>query len=171
MQKLFPAKSAAITEYYADQNCAALNDHNLYISRFAKPGDSYRSLLQFDLSYIPQSAPIEKAYLQLNIFKNLISSSSIKVGIYRLLEEWNEKTITWNSMVPFATVPEQFFIIPAVWTGLIIVDVTKLAINWVNRYYTNRGIILIGSEYQNNLVAFYGLEETDKTRQPMLIIK
>lgn len=169
-QRLLPVKNVYISEYYPNRNYSTSIDKSLFISQFKQPGDNYRTLLQFDLSTFEASHEIQRAYLQFNIFRNEIDSGSISIGIYRILREWDDKTITWNNTLPFAFTPEYRFVIPAAWVGLVLFDITRLICNWVDHHYINHGFILVGEEHQNSLVAFHSLREEDSACWPMLLV-
>ncbi len=168
--KILPIKNICISEYYSARNYSTSSDKSLFISQFKQPGDSYRTLLQFDLHNIEASDEIQRAYLQLNLYKNDIDSGTINIGVYRLLQAWDDNVVTWANMLPFASTPEYRFVIPAVWVGLILFDITWLICNWVDHIHMNHGFILVGEEHKNSLVAFHSSRADDSSCWPMLII-
>lgn len=170
MQRLLPIKNVCISQYYPATNYSTSTDTSLFISRYQQPGDSYRSLLYFDLDIIKSSKEIQRAYLQLNIIRNEIQSGNINLDIYRLSHQWDNNIVTWDKMLPLASAPEYRFVIPAAWVGLIIFDITRLICNWVDHIYMNHGLILVGEEKLNSLVAFHSLRYADSSCWPQLII-
>ncbi len=170
LQRLLPIKNVCISEYFPARNYSTSGGKSLFIGRYKQHGDNYRTLLQFDLSTIQSSNEIQRSYLQLNILRNEVDSGTVKMGIYRLLQEWDDNTITWDSMLPFSLAPEHNFVIPASWIGLIIFDITKLVCSWVDHSYINHGVIMVGEENRNSLVAFHSLRSANSSCWPMLII-
>lgn len=166
------SESAYISEYYPDQNYSGENV--LYISRFEQPGDSYRSLLRFDLSKMnntyPQGVKIRSAYLQLYIDRNEIKSSHIKVGIYRILATWDKNLVSWYNQAPAHTQAEQTFIIPYEWKGLILADLTSTIQGWFEGSITNHGIIIWGDEENNCLIGMRSTNYPDLNAHPRLKI-
>lgn len=169
-QKLLPIKNVSLSQYYPARNYSTSIDQSLFICQFRQPDDNYRALLQFDLSKFESSDEIQRAYLLLNIYRNEINSGVIHIGIYRLLQPWDENIITWDDQVPFASTPEYHFAIPAAWFGFILFDITRLTCSWIDHIYLNHGFILVGEEHQNSLVAFHSLRNNDSSCWPMLIV-
>lgn len=168
--RLLPIKDLCISEYFPDKNYSSPVDSSLFMGRYRQDNDKYRSLLQFDLNIFGHRQQIDKAYLQLNITRNESTGTITHLGIYRLLGGWEESSITWNTMIPMAPVPEHGFVIPAGWLGLLLLDITGLVCNWMKHNYLNYGFILIGEEYHNSLVAFSSRREKNPKFWPALIL-
>ncbi|HWP97082.1 MAG TPA: DNRLRE domain-containing protein [Syntrophomonadaceae bacterium] len=163
-----------ISEYFSNQNFSDQSYDVLYIGRFEKPGDRYRSLLRFNINQLRKTYPtgikIRSAYLQLFIFRNEIPSGLIQAEIYRLQDIWDKKLVTWNNQASAYSQAEQTFIIPYEWEGLILIDLTSTVRGWYKRSKLNCGIIIKGDEESNSLVGFRSTNYTDPNTHPRLKI-
>ena len=168
--KILPIKDVCISEYYPSRNYSSLVDSSLFMGRYKQDNDRYRTLLQFDLDRLGTSQAINKTYLQLNISRNEIATRIINLGIYRLLSPWDDGIISWNTFIPFAAVPEHSFVIPAGWLGLLLLDISNLVSYWLSHEYINHGIILMGDECRNSLLAFSSRREENPDSWPRLVI-
>lgn len=161
-------KSVFVSEYYKNINLRKSKDATLFIGRFRGGGDSYRSLMQFDLGKL-SSDNFDKAYLIMDITRNEISQASSQVGVYRMLRDWEEKAVTWESALAQAAVPELTFTVIQGWTGLLIVDLTQLVRRWLDYTYLNYGIILVGDETINSLIAVNHSAYASTERAPHIV--
>ncbi len=167
MSELYPGKNVYISEYYSKKNYYSSKDKALFIGRYKKEKDNFRTILQFDLEDW-HNKEIVAAYLMMHICRNEIDSGIVQVAIHRILTEWDEKTISWNDQIYIGEVPELTFPMVTGWTGLIIVDISLLVKRWLNHTYINNGIVLIGNESANNLVAISNLKNDDKKTWPRI---
>jgi hypothetical protein len=70
----------------------------------SKNNENKRTFIKFDLSSIPQNVTINQALLQLYLID--APGSSRVYEIYRVLENWEERSITWNNQPQnIATIP------------------------------------------------------------------
>lgn len=170
-----PVMDTYIAQYAPDQNLFSNIDNPLFVSRFQQNGDSFRSLVQFELNHISQNIPpgvaLEAAYLQLFLYRNEIPNGTIQISLYGILDPWNEHTVTWNNQPSFANDTEGTFILPSGWNGTILVDVTKLAEKWVDGSLPVHSMVMIGDEERNRLVGFWGAKASNHMFRPRLIIK
>lgn len=162
-----PCKSVFVSEYYKDVNFHKSNG-TLHIGRFQGVGDSYRSLMRFDLSKLAND-DFDKAYLIIDINRNEISQGSSPVGIYPILQDWNEKDITWGSALAKAKVPELAFTVVFGWIGLLIVDLTQLVHRWLDYTYPNYGIVLVGDETLDSLISVNNPAPISADRGPYIL--
>lgn len=168
--KYWPHKRVFVTEYYPNRNFYKSKDQALFVGQFHGLGDSFRSLMQFDLSKIA-TKDFDQAYLMLDISRNEISRGSSQIGIYRISDSWEERDITWESALSIAAaVPEVTFTVVTGWTGLLIVDLTQLVRRWLEYTYPNHGIVLIGEECVNNLIAINSLAGNSLIRGPHIAL-
>lgn len=170
MIEQFPVKQIYISEHRSTKNYFASKDDALFIGQFKRQGDSFRSLLQFDITALKE-VDFTSAALIMNITRNEIPEGTIQVGIYRILQGWDEKIITWESSVAIGAVPELIFTVVNNWTGLLMVDITKLLRYWQSFAYPNFGIMLIGNEYANSLIAISNTKNKDQGNWPRIICR
>ncbi len=166
IRNITPLKDAYISQYYPNQNFGSSSF--LYISQYQQIGDDYRSLLQFPLGSIPSGRRIVSARLRLTVYRNEIPSGrSIRASLRRVLQFWNESTVTWNNQ-PRSLSVFSFRISSARRPGsTITLDITSLVRRWYSGRSSNLGIMLRGNERINSLVGFYSSESS---RAPRLIV-
>jgi hypothetical protein len=92
-------------------------------------------LVQFDLTSVPPTATISKAYLRL--FVNKVTTGGT-LDLALVTSGWNENTVTWNAPpttgAVFASVPVSLA------NAFILVDVTAQAQSWLAVPASNNGI-------------------------------
>lgn len=166
---LQPYQDAYISEWYANQNFGS--NSALFVSQYKQPKDDYRSLLHFDLSSIPSSSTIEKAELLLCMYRNEVITD-IYVNVHRLLNNWNQYTVTWSSAPSFSSMIDgSLFVSGATPLGPHSIDVTDLVKGWYDGSIPNNGMMLVGNEMNNDLVAFRSTNYMSSNAWPMLSIK
>jgi hypothetical protein len=88
-----------------DNNYGKSEDIHIYSWIQGRELNINRVLIDFDLSKIPTSAKIEKAYLNLyfnptsaynEVGGNKGNQGSDSILIQRVISDWNEKDVTWN---------------------------------------------------------------------------
>lgn len=165
-----PNKDAYISKYYPNQNFGT--DDFLFISRFESDEDVYRSLLQFNLNslsnFIPPSSTIMSGELELNVFRNESPIEGTSVKVFRLLGDFQENNITWNNQPLFSETEDGSKTIFPETLGSFTIDITNLAKGWYDGSIPNNGLILLGDETQNSLLAFRSKEYNDSSKWPKL---
>ena len=170
IKELTPGQNVYIAQGYPTSNF--LTSPNLFISRYTGVGDIYRTLMQF---YIPgtyefQIASLNAANLILYVYRNEIPAGSINASVYRLLNNFNESTVTWNTQPPFAAVADGVTSVASGFTGALDIDITNLVQGWYDGSIVNNGIVIRGDETQNALVGFRGTQYNDSSTWPKLVI-
>lgn len=168
MQELTPVKNIYVSQYFPDKNYYLSKDKTLFVGQFKGQGDSYRTLMHFDLTKLVNRS-FDRVYLFMNITRNEIPAGIVTFGIYRILKDWDEKTVTWNSLPPVLPVPELSFPVVNSWTGLITIDMTRLVLQWLESTFPNYGLALIGNESSDSLVAINNCQDKDVSNWPRLI--
>ncbi|MGI5879496.1 MAG: DNRLRE domain-containing protein [Syntrophomonadaceae bacterium] len=166
---LSPFQDAYISEWYAHNNFGS--SVALFVSQYVQPGDDYRSLLQFNLDQIPPASTIEKAILELTVYRNEVSKPPVTLGAFRLLNCWSQYSVTWNNQPISAEAPDGRLNIPdGLPMGKVFIDVTSLVRGWHNGSIPNHGLLLKGNEQNNNLLAFRSTNFCDSNDWPLLHI-
>jgi len=137
-----------------------------------------RSLIDFDLSNIPNGATISSADLSLysydspaNGAHSPLSGSNASV-INRVTTPWDENTVTWNNQPAVATQNQVF--LPASTNTIqdyLSIDVTNLVQDMIDNPNNSHGfrLKLVTEEYYRRLV-FASSDWTDSTLHPKLEI-
>lgn len=166
---LLPKMNTFIAEWYQDANFGHYD--SLYVSRYLQAGDRYRSLLFFDLRSIPATSTIVKAELLLYMYRNEVEDW-IDVTAHRLLNNWCQCEVTWNNCPAFGDCADGRMVISSQ-TPLcrVKMDITCLASGWYDGSIPNNGLILIGNELINSLVAFRSKNWPDSSTWPQLQVE
>ncbi len=114
-------------------------------------GRSLRSLLEFDLSTIPQQAVVKKAHVHLHL-NALAGASSINVGAYQLLTSWADLEANWNDAYHTQawTAPGADYVPTPVdekllYPGTVATfNVRSLVSRWLSGDTANEGLMLMG---------------------------
>ncbi|MEN6391185.1 MAG: DNRLRE domain-containing protein [Syntrophomonas sp.] len=169
-----PTQDVYIAQWFPDQNFGTIIA--LFCGQFTQPGDSYRSLLKFDLSGLPPASTINSAHLNLYMYRNETSSAGEYIAVDRLLNDWGQDTVTWNNQPPFSPTPfspiwdAYIYINSSTPLGPISIDITDLVKGWFNGSIVNNGLILVGDELDNGLVGFYSTNHPYSTMWPQLTV-
>lgn len=127
-------------------------------------GEVYRSLLQFDISSIPNNKIIKQAELVLSI-SSVNKKGDIQVS--PVLQPWSEYGTTWDNQPPCGD-----YVSIGVNTdssGSIRLDVTQLVVDWYEGNLTNNGIYLKAlNELQKYYAAYFSREGA---HPPKLVVK
>lgn len=167
-----PGIDTYIAQWYPSSNFGIVP--YLYICRYKQNGDSYRSLLEFDLgnvgsNFIPPGSVIRNAYLNLRIYRNEIpSGTTIIMNVYRVQQNWSETGATWNNQPISASTPDGSAAITSGQSGLVKVDLSNLVKEWFQGEVVNRGIVIRGEEGANSLVGFFAREYPNTSFWPQL---
>lgn len=166
---ILPFQDSYISEWYAHSNFGS--SIALFVSQYIQSGDDYRSLLQFNLNQIPPASTIEKAVLELTVYRNEVSNPPITLGAFRLLNCWSQYSVTWNNQPKSEDSPDGVLTInTGSPEGKVFVDVTSLVRGWYNGSIPNHGLLLKGNEQSNNLLAFRSTNFCDSNNWPLLHI-
>ncbi len=138
-----------------------------FFGRPATTGGARETLLQFDLSGIPQDAEITAAYLKLYSNKNKNFRKDNATRVYAVLEPWLQST-TWNGKPATASTYEDSIAVNgfgqyAQW------DITNLVKDWVSGLEQNHGVV-VRSEGGGELY-FASKEAPDPGKRPVLYIE
>ena len=146
-----------------------------------------RSLIDFDLSQIPENSTIVSAYLSL--YNNPISGNcngkhstdgshdslnGDDNGTYlrRITSSWEESTITWNNQ-PTTTSVAEVAIRPSTEAheDFLDIDITPLIQEIINNKTTSYGMMLMlqTEEYYRSVI-FSSSDHTDATKHPKLVV-
>lgn len=167
---ILPFQDAYISEWYANNNFGS--EIALFVSQFLKPGDDYRSLLQFSLDKIPSNSTIEEATLELTAFRNEISGPPINVTAHRLLGKWSQYSVTWNNQPKIKETPDGVVtIFPGPPNDKVYIDITDLVQGWFDGTIANNGLLLKGNEKSNDLMAFRSTNFEDSDTWPILHVR
>lgn len=167
-----PSIDAYIAQWYPSSNFGIVP--YLYICRYKQKGDSYRSLIEFDLgnvgsNYIPPGSIIRNAWLNLRIYRNEIpSGTTITMNVYRVLQNWSETGAVWNNQPISGSNPDGSVTISCGQSGLVRLEISNLVKEWFQGEVINRGIMLRGEEGINSLVGFFAREYPNTSFWPQL---
>lgn len=172
---LSPSASTFISQYYPDQNYNGYD--KLFVGQFRQAGDIYRSLLRFGsansiapLNQIPSGSTINEAFLQLTMAKGEIpSGTSVRLMIFSISQPWDTKAVKWNNQPMFYSVCEGSVTITPKHTS-VEVELTSLLRHWLEANIYHHGLLLIGDESRNRLVAFHSSFSRNSKLWPRLSV-
>lgn len=139
-----------------------------------EPGTT-RSIIQFDLSGIPEGVGIISA--SLSLWYNHESSTPGQLGdnaavLRRLIQPWDESTVAWNMQPQYTT--ENEVLIPASATSNqdhLFIDVTELVRDMVEFPGSSHGFIfMLQNEQGVSAMKFYSSDGAIADKRPMLQI-
>ncbi len=139
-----------------------------------------RSLIQFNLSSIPQTALVDSAFLELYANANNLNGiqgspmyGNDNVGlIQRITQSWNPNTVTWNSQPLSTTVDEVYLPQSTSTVQNYRVDVRSLVSGMVSNPTTNYGFLMRQVDevnYYNSLIFSSG-DDPNPALRPKLKI-
>ena len=136
-----------------------------------------RSLLAFDLNMIPPGTIILSATLELfhynstaNIGHSTLSGSN-EAALYRVTENWNENTVTWNSMPAFTNADSLYIPASTSTTQNYVLNVTTLIQDMVNDSANSFGFLFkLDTESFYRSMLFASSDEADPALHPKLTI-
>jgi C1A family cysteine protease len=136
-------------------------------------GKIARSLVQFDVSSIPEGTSISQATLYLYLVNSCdIGERTHTATVYRTKAGWSESSVTWNTKPDYAEAYGSTSIPSRTW-GWYSFDMTNLVRGWVNGSFPNYGLMIRGPESSGNdsaQLGFYTLDRTGRTYDPYLSI-
>jgi len=134
-----------------------------------------RILIQFDLSSIPSTSVILSSNLGLYYDNVYGATTSGPVGAYRVIQNWNETTVTWDNQPSAQATAIDTETIPAAATSSFIYwDIKTLVQDWVDGSVANRGVMLMDTDESSGegFKHFRSSEyTTDTTQCPKLVIQ
>lgn len=132
----------------------------------------YRSLLQFDLSSLPSGYVITKAELALYVIRNDYPGTSKAYDVFRIRQNFNENTVTYNNQPTVDSVSVASFTINDELNTFIKVDITDLVNDWYDGKYVNDGLEIraTNESLTTTLVVFDSKESEDESFFPQLEI-
>ncbi|MBP8717461.1 MAG: DNRLRE domain-containing protein [Candidatus Atribacteria bacterium] len=151
------------------------NYGDLWFSSIGNSGSTItRMYIKFYLSAVPANARIVGAYLNLYQY-HTSGSNNFTTGLYRVTDDWDESTITWNLQPDSSTDAEITNNITAgagIWESWW--DLDTLVQGWLDGSITNYGMVLKDTNETsvNNIAYFYTSDYTgDVTERPKLEIE
>jgi gliding motility-associated-like protein len=136
-----------------------------------------RSLIAFNLSGIPSGTTILNATLNLyhynstaNIGHSIMSGPN-DATLYRITTNWNESTVTWNTMPSITTMNSLFIPASTSTTENYTLNVTTLIQDMVNDPANSFGFLFkLNNESYYRSMLFASSDESDPTLHPKLTI-
>jgi hypothetical protein len=132
-----------------------------------------RAYLKFNLEGIPSEAVVTDVIFYLYNY-GCWGSGNASIGIYRVLENWEEDTINWSNQPNFTAWCEDAISFSSSGGGIFIApfDATYLCIDWINGTIPNYGFLLKAEDESTGTYAalFYSSESANEDNRPKLII-
>ena len=151
-------KDAAVYENLPGTNYG--NDVKVWVDGSGVTMD-LRSYLQFDVSSIPSTNVVTGASLGLYYYDNAGGSVAGTVGAYRVISNWDEALITWNSQPSSAAASEDVVTVPAAHTDSFIYwSIDNLVRGWVEGSMANYGVKLADTD-ESTVEAYKVLYSSD----------
>ncbi|WP_432401177.1 DNRLRE domain-containing protein [Wukongibacter sp. M2B1] len=163
-----PTQNVYVLSFSPNTNFSGENV--LFVGQFSGDNSDYRSLLQFDVSFIPIGSTIIEARLKLFISRNDEPGLAKPTGVFRLLDNFDEGTVTFNSQPSADSIAADTTIINAEIATFITWEITDLVTGWYNGSIPNNGIIMIGVEDEPSLTGFRSTYFSDSSKWPLLEI-
>ena len=168
-------KDADLRELTPDNNVGDTDEFLSFDWTFSGTEGLGCSVIQFDLSALPENIEILDA--KLSLYYNSTSSSSGQAGenacnLKKITSDWDEQTVTWNTM-PSTTDVNQVLLETSTSDNQDYLDIDIL--NFVNEWYanstTNYGMMLkIIDESLYNSMKFCSSDYSDSELRPKLVI-
>ena len=134
--ELYPTKDAFIRSSTPTFNYGS--DQIMYVGYNQDLDEIYRSLIEFDISELPQNTIIEKA--ELKIYNNKEELKAHQVGVYEIKEPWTELGVTWLNQPNFSSIVDIKDVGKAI--GYEIFDVKEVVNKWYVNQSENNGLII-----------------------------
>lgn len=130
--KFYPVQDAFVREgiptlNYGTEQSMAVGHHSIL-------NESYRSLIQFDISSLPKDIIIDKALVNLSSSES--RKTSQQLGMFSLQSEWTELGVTWNNQPAISNLLD----IQNIKDGKITFDITSETKNWYDGSIKNYGL-------------------------------
>ncbi|PKP55334.1 hypothetical protein CVT91_15940 [Candidatus Atribacteria bacterium HGW-Atribacteria-1] len=158
---------------------SAVPDDNFGNSTFGFIGSSVdspsifiRGYFQYDLSAIPSTAVVTSANFALYYAGS--GSDDLPLGLYKVLEEWDEAVITWNNQPQCSTESEYTCTIYSGSTTGVYkywYNLADLIQGWLDGSIVDYGIMIRDADESSlNTMAMVGSSESDEEYRPKLTI-
>lgn len=160
---LNPSEDAYVAQFYANTNFGA--EPYLYTNHYQGPDDEYQSLLKFH-DLFPDQFCIHRRFcrLRLKIYRNELPFP-ITLFVHRVLGDWNEHQVTWNTTPAIDPDPIGSSIVhPGDFTWV------EIDINCFDIALTPFSLLLKCHVPENSLLGFYSREFDDPGFRPQLEI-
>jgi len=128
-------------------------------------GAEKRTLVKFDLSFVPAGATIDSATLKLY---QTYKTGSSTVRVHRSTAAWSEGGATWNNSAGNHDAAVAATIDASSGFGLRTADVTGLVQGWASGSYANDGAVL--EEDLTERTVFRSSETSNQVDKPMLTV-
>lgn len=133
---LTPVKDSTIRENLPTMNYGS--DKGMMVGVDEYKGEIFRSLIQFDMSSIPKEKVLKRAILRIY---NSPFSNEVDLAIFNLLNNWQEKDVTWaNQPREGDKIGSKHITLSQ--SGFIEIDILPLALKWHQEIIPNYGILL-----------------------------
>lgn len=161
--ELSPIKDAFIRSGIPTLNYGT--EQMIVVGRNNEQKESYRSLLGFDLSSMPNNAIVQDVHLQ--VYNIVDRNSSHQVGVYSAASDWTETGVTWDTQPAI----EDILDIQDIGTikGYRSFDVTEKVNEWLSGAVNNGLILKAIDENVSGVDQFYSRESA--FNKPKLIIR
>ncbi|WP_125154898.1 DNRLRE domain-containing protein [Clostridium rectalis] len=133
--------------------------------------NSYRTLMYFDLSNLPENIMICEASLNLYINLNQNTSVTKPLIIHKLLEPFNENLVTYSTEPKFKDTPYTSLNISNEINKFIKINITSLVGEWYCNPSLNYGIVIKSFEDKSSFVSFSSTFSDDETKFPQLELR
>lgn len=153
------------------------NNYGNYIFGFIgssvdSPSIFIRGFFQYDLSTIPSTAVITSASFALNYGGS--GSADLPLGLYKVLEEWNEAVITWNNQPTCSTESEYTrTIYSGSTTGVYKYwhNLADLVQGWLDGSIVNYGMMIRDADESSlDTMAIFASSENTEEYRPKLTV-
>ncbi|EJO5349376.1 DNRLRE domain-containing protein [Clostridium botulinum] len=147
-----PESNLYVAKIYPNNNFNG--DPLLGCGRYYTVQNIYRTLMYFDISSVSSNIFINKAILKLYIKNNYNTSIAKPITIHKVLESFDENTVTYSTQPLIEDNPYASLDITDEVDEFIELDITDLLIEWYLSPNTNYGIMIKGLETETSLVGF-----------------
>ena len=163
-----PTDATIVSQLQPNQNFGP--QENLFVGLSPTPNDVFRSLLNFDINFIPAGSTITNATLRLLYFQDVPGVQPLIAK--RLLSSFSQNTVTWNTQPAVAggyiyktNLGDNLV------DGYIYLDLTGLIQDWYSGLFPNNGLVLNSDETVLSLMGFKGYDDGIVPNWPTLIIE
>lgn len=101
--------------------------------------DEHRSLVKFDLSWLPASTVVQYASVRLHATSTI---GDANVDVLPVTSSWNENTLTWNNAPTTGAPIASYLMSDAIPATYIWIPIESTMQSWVDGSLTNEGIML-----------------------------